>query len=328
MQQTKAQAAPTFFMSEEEIAAFHRDGVAGPFKLLDQDEMKERWKRERPRLFDRSHAVYPDAEPGSGVYDYDRHLDNEFLAELVCRPEITHRLAGIMGPDVLCWRSEFFVKYPGDEATDWHQADHFGGASGIPHIRWPGSLGSKRSVSGGENGTMTAWIAFTDADEETSCMRFIPGTRHELHYDEIQGMTYEPDKTNQRVIAGEKRGFFGYDWRELKVDPNFEPDESKAFSAPCKAGEFMLFWSTTMHASHPHLGKGRPYRLAFAPRYVPTCVTIYEDMKETGTVTEFGGTFPLDRYGSVLVSGRNDYPNHRIAGRTTHGVPFVNHNPR
>jgi non-heme Fe2+,alpha-ketoglutarate-dependent halogenase len=313
-------ATKTFFFTPEELADFHAKGVAGPFTLFEPEEMKEHWRRERLQLFDRSKATYPDAPPGSGVFDYDRHLDNSFLADVVARPEVAHRMASILGPDVLCWRTEFFVKYPGDEGTDWHQADNFGGANGIPHIRWPNGSDF--------NGTLTAWIAFTEADEETACMRFIPGTQRTLYYDESKGMHYEPEKNNQRIINGEVRGFFGYDWRELKVDPNWEPDESKSFSVPCRAGQFLIFWSTTMHASYPHLGKSKDYRLAFAPRYVPTSVKIYEAMKDANRVDEFGGSFSLDKYGSVVVSGRNDYPEHRIATHTTRGKPFINSNPR
>lgn len=307
-----------FFFSPQELAEFSQRGVAGPFTLMPPEEMEENWKRERLRLFDRTHAVYPDAQPGSGVYDYDRHLDNSFLAEVICRPEITHRMASILGPDVLCWRTEFFVKYPGDEATDWHQADTFGGANGIPHISWPN--GSQF------NGTLTAWIAFTDADVDTACMRFIPGTRGVLHYDESKGMQYAPQMNNRRSIDGEIRGFFGYDWRELKTDPNWQPDETKAITLPCRAGQFLIFWSTTMHASHRHEGRTKKYRLAFAPRYVPTSVRIYENMRETNRVDEFGGSFTLDEYGSVLVSGRNDFSHHRIRNHTTLGREFGNFN--
>jgi non-haem Fe2+, alpha-ketoglutarate-dependent halogenase len=311
---------PNFFLSRDELAEFQENGFAGPFTLFEPNEMKEYWKRERLRMFDRSKATYPDAQPGSGVYDYDRHLDNSFLADVIASPEISHRMASILGQDVLCWRSEFFVKYPGDEATDWHQADTFGGATGIPHIAWPNGSDF--------NGTLTAWVAFTDATEETACMRFIGGTRRTLYYDESKGMQYEPEMNNKRLISGEKRGFFGYDWRDLKIDENWEPDESKSVSIPCRAGQFLIFWSTTMHASFPHLGKSKDYRLAFAPRYVPTSVRIYDNMRETNRVEEFGGSFSLDEYGSVLVSGRNDYSHHRIRTHTTRGHPFTNSNPK
>ncbi|HEX7068256.1 MAG TPA: phytanoyl-CoA dioxygenase family protein [Candidatus Limnocylindria bacterium] len=95
--------------------------------------------------------------------------------------------------------------------------------------------------------------------------------------------------------------------------------ESKAVSIPMKAGEFIMFWSTLMHASHPHLGKTRNMRMAFAARYVPTSVRIYPD---TDVVTEYGGTISLAKYGAVLVCGRDEFGHNRIAERTLLGKAF------
>ena len=61
-------------------------------------------------------------------------------------------------------------------------------------------------------------------------------------------------------------------------------------------------------------------RLGFATRYVPTSVHVYPDTEE---IIEYGGRVSLERFGSVLVSGTNEYPYNRIATRTTTGHPFV-----
>ena len=317
---TRQQASGNFFLTRDELAEFHTRGFIGPFTLFEPDEMKARWKHLRLELFDRRNVVYADAPPGSGVYDYDRHLDNPFLADVVCRPEIVHRMSSILGPDVICWRSEFFPKYPGDEGTDWHQADTFGGGDGVPHIVWPDGSDF--------GGALTAWTAFTEASEETACMQFIPGTQRTMYYDESKGMHYDPARVNQKEVNGVLRGFFGYDWREIQIDPNWEPDESKAVSVPCRAGQFIIFWSTLMHASLPHAGKTKEMRLGFASRYVPTSVTVYADMKETNRVTELGGSFSLEKYGAILVSGKDDYRHNRTRSGTTTGRPFLNSNPR
>jgi non-haem Fe2+, alpha-ketoglutarate-dependent halogenase len=321
MTRTLEPSAPSrFSLTRDQLAEFHTRGYLGPFTLFDPDQMNQHWRRERLRLFNRSHVVYPDAQPGTGIYDYDRHLDNTFLADLICRPEIVQRMTSILGPDVICWRSEFFPKYPGDEGTDWHQADTFGGGDGVPHIVWPDGSDF--------GGALTVWMAFTDASEETACMQFIPGTQRTMYYDESKGMHYDPSRVNHKEVKGVLRGFFGYDWREIQIDPDWEPDESNAVSVPCRAGQFIIFWSTLMHASLPHLGKSEEMRLGFAARYVPTSVSVYAAMKETNRVTELGGSFSLDNYGAVLVSGRNDYTRNRMRTHTTTGVPFVNCSPR
>ncbi len=147
-----------YSLSDSELQHFQANGFVGPFTLYDREEMKQIWRRKRIELMDRSAAVYQDEAAKSGatnIANYDRHLDDDFLADHISRPEIVGRVASILGPDVLCWRSEFFPKYPGDEGTDWHQADTFANASGTPQILWPNGSDF--------GGTITVWCAFTDA---------------------------------------------------------------------------------------------------------------------------------------------------------------------
>jgi non-heme Fe2+,alpha-ketoglutarate-dependent halogenase len=296
------------------IEGFHRQGFAGPFTLYQPDEMRSTWKRVRLELFDRRKSAYADSAGGQGIINisnYDRHLDNSFLANHICRPEIVERVAGILGPDVLCWRTEFFPKTPGEEGTDWHQADTFASASGEPQLIWPNDADF--------GGTVTVWTAFTDTDVDTACLQLIPGTHCTRYYDETRRMHYDPSRINNVERAGVRRGFFGYDFKELQKDPNWQPDESQAVSIPMQAGQFILFWSTLMHASHPHRGATKQMRMAFATRYVPTCVKVYPD---TDVVTEYGGTISLEKYGTVLVSGQDEFKHNRVAAQTLLGEPF------
>lgn len=305
-----------FALDADELVRFHQQGYWGPFKVYEPDEMKARWRRERLQLLDRGAAVYQEEAARAGntnISNYDRHLDSAFLAEHICRPEIVDRVRSVLGPDVLCWRTEFFPKYPGDEGTDWHQADTFANASGTPQILWPGD-GSDFG------GTITVWTAFTEASEEMGCLQFIPGTHRTMFYDETKKMHYAPERINHETKAGVRRGFFGYDYRELQVDPDWEPDESRAVSMAMRPGEAILFWSTLMHASHPHAGRTQDMRMGFAARYVPTSVRVYPD---TDAIEEYGGRVSLDRYGAVVVCGRDEYAHNRIATATTRGHAFA-----
>jgi non-heme Fe2+,alpha-ketoglutarate-dependent halogenase len=302
-------------MSREDLQRFHAQGYFGPFKVYEADEMRALWRRERLRLLDRSNAVYQDEATISGntnISNYDRHLDSAFLADHITRPQVVDRVTSVLGPDVLCWRTEFFPKYPGDEGTDWHQADTFANASGQPQIVWPEAEDF--------GGTITVWTAFTEANEDTGCLQFIPGTHRTMFYDETKRMHYDPGQINQADKDGVRRGFFGYDYRELQIDPDWKPDESRAVSMVMRPGEAILFWSTLMHASLPHNGKSEEMRLGFAARYVPTKVRVYPDSDE---IEEYGGKVSLDRYGAVLVAGHNDNPHNRMADKTTTGHAFV-----
>ncbi|MYX98496.1 chlorinating enzyme [Streptomyces sp. SID486] len=314
---TKPPSVREFTLTPSELEQFRLNGFHGPFKVYEVEEMRRIWRTERLALMDRSTAVYQEEAAQSGntnISNYDRHLDNDFLADHVCNPRIVDKVVSALGPDVLCWRTEFFPKYPGDEGTDWHQADTFANASGTPQIVWSG----EENVHFG--GTLTVWTAFTEANEETGCLQFMPGTHQQMRYDETKKMHYDPDRINKQVKGGVARGFFGYDYRELQIDEDFVPDESKAVPMVMRPGEAIMFWSTLMHASLPHSGKSDEMRLGFANRYVPTSVRVYPDTTE---IIEYGGRVSLDRFGSVLVAGVDEYQHNAIATTTTTGHPFT-----
>lgn len=305
-----------FSLSTEQLDQFHRDGYLGPFDLYEPEEMERNFQALRPKLLNTKKAIYSQEKAVSGVTNlanYDRHLDVDFLAEHITRPEIVDRVASILGPDVLCWRTEFFPKYPGDEGTDWHQADNFSNVAGSKHpqIVWPEDAEF--------GGTITVWTAFTDATLETGCLQFIPGSHKTMNYDESKVMTYDPDSINKVEKGGVKRGFFGYDYRQLQKDPNWSPDESKAVPQVMYQGQFIIFWSTLMHASLPHAGRTDKMRLGFAARYLPTSVRVYP---HSDALEEFGGAASLEKFGNVLVSGENTYDYNRFVDQTVNGYRF------
>ena len=305
-----------FSLSQNELEKFHRDGYIGPFDLYHKDEMERSLQALRPKLLNSMIAIYSQDKAVSGITNlsnYDRHLDVDFLAEHITRPEIVDRVSSILGRDTLCWRTEFFPKYPGDEGTDWHQADNFSNVAGSKHpqIVWPEDAQF--------GGTITVWAAFTDATIENGCLQFIPGTHRTMNYDESKTMNYQSDAINKMEKDGVRRGFFGYDYRQLQKDPNWKPDESQAKSMVMRQGQFIIFWSTLMHASHPHNGLTDQMRLGFAARYLPTSVQVYP---YSNTLEEFGGQASLDKFGCVLVSGDNRFPHNRFVDRTCNGFPF------
>jgi non-heme Fe2+,alpha-ketoglutarate-dependent halogenase len=297
-------------LSSDQLASFRNNGFIGPFDLYDAQEIRRRYKTLRGEIFDRSNAVYQ-LDHTSRLAGYDRHLDIDFFSQHIMRREITDKVAAILGPDIICWRSEMFPKYPGDEGTDWHQADTFAHASGEPQVVWP--MGS------GFGGSLTVWTAVTDATQETGCLRFMPGTHEEMFYDESKGMEYRPENANAVDKGGIKRGFFGYDYRNLQKDPDFVPDENRAVSIPMNAGQFVIFWSTLMHASLPNISQSKT-RLGFTARYLPTCVQVYPG---TTTVNEYGTVLDLKDYGVVLVAGQDAYKHNRVLTHSARGYEFT-----
>lgn len=296
----------SFALSDEEKAAFFRDGYIGPFDLYEPDFMQQRLRKLRAELI-QSSSIYSGSDTSSGntnLANYDRHLDVPFLADHIVRPEIVDRVASLLGDDLICWRTEFFPKYPGDEGTDWHQADNFSNVAGSKHpqIVWPEDAEF--------GGTITVWCGLTDATEENGCLQFIPGTHRTMNYDESKVMDYDPSAINSVEKDGVKRGFFGYDYRQLQKDPNWKPDEAKAKSITMRRGQFVIFWSTLMHASLPHLGNTKEMRLGFAARYLPTSVQVYPN---SDSLAEFGGSASLESYRTILVKGEDIYGKNSVA---------------
>jgi len=286
-----------FGLTDQGIKDFRKNGFAGPFTLYDPEEMNEIRKNLRYKLLDRSNSAYKLDNAISeinNIANYDRHLDVPFLKEHVQRPEIVDKLTDVLGDNVICWRSEWFPKYPGDVGTAWHQVDTFEFSSGEPLLIWP----QKEDFGG----TITVWTALTDTTIDKACLKFIPGTHEEMFYNESKGVKYDSKTVND--------GFFGYDYKNLQKDPDWLPDESQAVSMEMKAGQFIVFWSTLMHASHPHLGKTNDFRLGFVSRYVPDAVTIYPGAPKE--LNEFGGSVSLDRYRAVVVAGENTNPNNKV----------------
>ena len=231
---------------------------------------------------------------------YDRHFDVPFLAEHIKRQEIVAKLVDILGENILCWRTELFPKYPGDEGTDWHQAKTFGGVTEKKQaqIEWPDDSDVCGSIS--------VWTAFTEAYVDNGCLQFIPGTHTQMYYDESKKMDYHPENINKIKKGDIHRGLYGYDFRDLQIDPNWQPDENRAVSMIMRPGQFVIFWETLMHGSHNHKGLTNEMRLGFSARYVPTYVKIYPN---TTSLNEFGYSASLKKYKSILVSGLDEFNN-------------------
>ena len=84
------------------------------------------------------------------------HLLLTWLNALIRDPRILDPVEDILGPNILCWGSGFFIKNAHDPArVTWHQDSTYWGLS-KPDI-------------------VTAWVAFTPSTPENGCVRVVPG---------------------------------------------------------------------------------------------------------------------------------------------------------
>src|SRR5437868_5445328 len=95
--------------------------------------------------------------PLQGRWRVKTHLLFTWADRLVHHPAILDAVADVIGPDILCWTSNFFIKEPSSAGfVSWHQDSTYWGLD-------PADV-------------VTAWVAFTDSTRENGYMQFIPGT--------------------------------------------------------------------------------------------------------------------------------------------------------
>ncbi len=286
---------------QAEKQLFEEQGFIGPFQLWEPDVMNAWWKEQRAALLDPANMA---RRCFDNPVNYDRHLDIPGLSKIISEPAIVQRFQNLIGPDVLCWRTEFFPKNPGDSGTGWHQVETY--AIGEAE---EGML-EATNRSEGVPMELTCWVAFTEATKENGCMKFLPGSHRQWHYNEKAKLKWQGDRAENT--------FFGYNYDELRINKQWNPDEQDVRHMEMRPGEFVIFTARCVHGSNPNVS--RRQRMGFAIRVVPTHVKVYVGMTE---FSEFGHHFKLDRHGCVLVAGRDEYAHNRYAATNAWGQPFV-----
>ena len=212
-------------LSPELRARYRRDGVLFPLPAIGGAE--------GGALLDKLEAL--EAREGGQISrrtNHKPHLLLSWLADLVRDARILDRVEAVIGPNIFCWSSDFFVKNPGDrKRVTWHQDSTYWGLS-APDI-------------------VTAWVALTPSTVESGCMRVVPGSHL------MDQLPHRDTFAEQNMLT---RG------QEVQV----EVDESQAVDVVLAQGEMSLHHVRLIHGSEPNNGTHR--RIGFAIRYVPTYV--------------------------------------------------------
>ena len=94
-------------LTTSECDRFRQDGWLGPYPMCTPDEMDTI----RPDV----EAVLASGPPDHKQHGHNRHLDSRLIYELSTRSGVLDRMACLYGPDLLLWRTNFFVKEKSDE---------------------------------------------------------------------------------------------------------------------------------------------------------------------------------------------------------------------
>ncbi len=136
-------------LTRDEVDFFVVNGYLGPYTAMPPEEMA-RIRREIESTVLTSDGPNPRSRLQS------RHMDCAVIYDLATHPAIIDRIAGLLGPDLIVWATNFWLKEPGGAEIPWHQDINF----------WP--LEPPVNAS--------AWIAIDEVRVENSCVRIIPGS--------------------------------------------------------------------------------------------------------------------------------------------------------
>jgi non-haem Fe2+, alpha-ketoglutarate-dependent halogenase len=142
---------------------------------------------------------------------------------MIRHPKILDAIEDLLGPNILCWNTSFFIKEARDPGfVSWHQDATYWGLS--------------------SSDVATAWIAMSPANKVSGCMKFIAGT----HREQVR----HADTFDQNNLL--TRG------QEIAV----EVDEARAVHAELNPGQASLHHVLLFHGSEPNQSDDRRIGLA------------------------------------------------------------------
>ena len=137
-------------MSDQSIAQYRRDGFHFPIRVMSVNEA--RGYRERLEAYEASTG-----SPLAGDRLFKIHLLFTWAHDLVSCPQILDAVEAFIGPDILCWGTDVFIKEPHDPSfVSWHQDSTY----------W--SLDPSEGV--------TVWLALSSAPVASGAMKFLPAS--------------------------------------------------------------------------------------------------------------------------------------------------------
>ena len=264
----KAVVEPKWRLSEAQIKKFYEDGFIGPLDAFLPEEMA-----------DFRHDMLEAEKSVSQTYNFvtprDRHFENPRLWSYMKSPAITERLAQLLGPDLLVWRTQMFHKPPKAPAIQFHQASTFM----VEDYQDPALHPADRNAIF----QLTVWVAVDDATLENGCLDFIRGSHNRMN----------------TIKFGGEEGFYN-----AAFSLEFDRDPKRVVRVPVRAGQFIIFTERCIHGSAANTTDR--HRLAFNLRAIPTSVAVYPKKKYYRRVYN-GGKYFLDNWGVVQLRGEDRY---------------------
>lgn len=167
--------------------------------------------------------------PTTGSERSKSHVLYPWIDNLIRHPRILDAIEDIIGPDILCWNTVWWIKEPmSEEFVSWHQDRLYLGLDTDEFV--------------------TAWLALSPSTIESGCVRILPRS----HNDEI--LPHRDEFKDHNMLS---RG------QEIAVDV----DEAKAVSMQLAPGQISLHNVRLAHASNPNRSADR--RVGLSMHFIP-----------------------------------------------------------
>ena len=210
----------TKILKKSQKAFYKENGYLFPIKII--SKQKALLYRKNLEDFEKS--------KGSVISGNDRHKSHllfKWVNEIVNNKKILDAIEDILGPDILCWSSNFFIKEANENTfVSWHQDSGYWGLQ--------------------PDDVVTAWLALSDAKIKTGPMEVIPKSHKWKNLDHV-----ETFNKNNLLSRGQE------------IDINLSNHDSVAM--PLNAGEISLHHVKLAHSSKRNTTQDR--RIGIAIRY-------------------------------------------------------------
>lgn len=215
-------------LTRAQIEHYHREGYLSPIRVFD----RARAAGLRARM-EACEARFGALEIGKG--GSRAHLLWTWVDEVVHDPAVLDVIEDVIGPDIRVYTVTIWAKPAGDPAfVDWHQDASYFGLDPMEQV--------------------TAWVALSDASEESGCMNVIPRS-HEIG---LMHHSVKEAKAGVRTMLP----------RGQSITTGL--DLSTAVSMPLAAGEISLHHTLAIHGSGPNRSPDR--RIGIGVSYIPAHV--------------------------------------------------------
>lgn len=213
-------------LTDAQRAQYERDGFLHPVDVLTAGEAAT--ERALVEGLERDFEGKL-AQPVGSYLRLAAYLASDVPLRVARDARVLDAVEGILGPDIMMWSCEYFIKEANSEKiVSWHQDLTYWGMDGSDH-------------------EVTAWVALSPAPEASGCMKFVPGSHRETivpHTD-----TFAEDNLLSRG-------------QEIAV----EVDEGDAVAAALAPGQMSLHHGRSFHASGPNTTGDR--RIGLVIRYI------------------------------------------------------------